>query len=74
MQANFEKTFAIHEYGLDLGDLEAPLLKADHVSRNPFSNKILFFSRCKMRLVKMTLDERRDRKKAQSVSSYSTLR
>jgi hypothetical protein len=36
MQANFEKTFAIHEYGLDLGDLEAPLLKADHVSGIPF--------------------------------------
>jgi hypothetical protein len=58
-RANFEKTFATHEYGLELGDLEAPLLKADYVFRNPFSNKTLFFSRWKLRLVKMTLDERR---------------
>jgi hypothetical protein len=54
----FEKTFVIHEYGLKLSDLEAPLLKADHIFWNPFSNKTLFFSRCKMRLVKITLDEK----------------
>jgi hypothetical protein len=50
----FEKTFVIHEHGLELSDLEAPLLKADYIFRNPFSNKTLFFSRCKIRLMKMT--------------------
>jgi hypothetical protein len=68
----FEKTFVIHEYGLELRRLEAPSLKADDIFTNPSSNKTLFFSRCKMRLVKMSLDEMRDRKNAQSVSSYAT--
>jgi hypothetical protein len=38
-------------------------VKADYIFTNPFSNKTLFFSRCKMRLVKMTLTKGETKRK-----------